>query len=173
MRGSLTDSSLLFLGFPLESWTFRVLFRLIMTLEGCAKLKQYSHVGVQVDPEAHSQADVERARKYLESYFGADRSAGRGRGEPRIDIYWGSAADFLKELHSQLAKTKEDEDQVSMIFYGGVRWLVLRRCASPWRRCGPRRRSPRRGIPTSGRGRWSSESGCGAATRRSPRSISC
>jgi hypothetical protein len=83
-----------------------------MTLEGCAKLKQYSHVGVQVDPEAHSQADVERARKYLQSYFGADRGAGRGRGEPRIDIYWGSAADFLKELRTQLAKLKEEEEEV-------------------------------------------------------------
>jgi hypothetical protein len=109
VRGSLTDSSLLFLGFPLEGWTFRVLFRLIMTLEGCAKLKQYSHVGVQVDPEAHSQADVERARKYLQSYFDADR----GRGEPRIDIYWGSAADFLKELRAQLAKTANEEVSMS------------------------------------------------------------
>jgi hypothetical protein len=108
VRGSLTESSLLFLGFRLSDWTFRVLFRLIMTLEGCADLKQYSHVGVQVDPEENSQADVERARKYLEGYFGADRGAGRGRGEPRIDIYWGSAADFLKELHTQLTKTADD-----------------------------------------------------------------
>lgn len=113
VRGSLTDSSLLFLGFPLQSWTFRVLFRLIMTLEGCSNLKRYSHVGVQVDPEAHSQADVEQARKYLQSYFGADRSAGRGRGEPRIDIYWGTAADFLKELKSQLANVPEDEEDGS------------------------------------------------------------
>ena len=119
VRGSLTDSSLLFLGFPLEGWTFRVLFRLIMTLDGCAKLKQYSHVGVQVDPEAHSQADVERARKYLQSYFGADRSAGRGRGEPRIDIYWGSAADFLKELRSHLEKTKDDEISMSSTVVSG------------------------------------------------------
>ena len=109
VRGSLTESSLLFLGFPLSGWTFRVLFRLIMTLEGCADLKQYSHVGVQVDPEEHSLADVERARKYLEGYFGTDRSAGRGRGEPRIDIYWGTAADFLKELHEQLARTADDD----------------------------------------------------------------
>jgi len=110
VRGSLTQSSLLFLGFPLEGWTFRILFRLIMTLEGCAKLKQFSHVGVQVDPEAHSRADVERARKYLQSYFGAER----GRGEPRIDVYWGSAADFLKELNSQLAETQDEDEPVSV-----------------------------------------------------------
>lgn len=109
VRSSLTESSLLFLGFPLGGWTFRVLFRLIMTLEGCADLKQYSHVGVQVDPEEHSLADVERARKYLEGYFGTDRSAGHGRGEPRIDIYWGTAADFLKELNAQLKNTADEE----------------------------------------------------------------
>ncbi|MES1243963.1 MAG: SIR2 family protein [Acidobacteriota bacterium] len=109
VRSSLTESSLLFLGFPLGGWTFRVLFRLIMTLEGCADLKQYSHVGVQVDPEEHSLADVERARKYLEGYFGTDRSAGHGRGEPRIDIYWGTAADFLKELNAQLKNTVDEE----------------------------------------------------------------
>jgi CHAT domain/SIR2-like domain len=119
VRGSLTESSLLFLGFPLSGWTFRVLFRLIMTLEGCADLKQYSHVGVQVDPEEHSLADVERARKYLEGYFGTDRSAGRGRGEPRIDIYWGTAADFLKELREQLAKTAEEDVPVDTGGDGG------------------------------------------------------
>lgn len=113
VRGSLTESSLLFLGFPLDSWTFRVLFRLIMTLEGCADLRQYSHVGVQVHPEEHSLTDVHRARKYLESYFGADRSAGHGRGEPRIDIYWGSAADFLQELQAQLAKMAEEKVPVA------------------------------------------------------------
>jgi CHAT domain/SIR2-like domain len=109
VRGSLTESSLIFVGFRLEEWTFRVLFRMIMTLEGCAELRQYSHVGVQVDPEEHSQADVDRARRYLEGYFGSERAAGRGRGEPRIDIYWGSAADFLRELRRQLGESRDDE----------------------------------------------------------------
>lgn len=108
VRGSLTESSLLFLGFRLDSWTFRVLFRLIMTLEGAADLKQFSHVGVQIDPEENSRADAERARRYLESYFGADRGAGSGRGEPRIDLYWGTAADFLAELARQLAAQPDE-----------------------------------------------------------------
>ena len=100
VRGSLMESSLLFLGFRLDDWTFRVLFRLIMTLEGSTELRQYSHVGVQVNPDEHSLTDVERARRYLESYFGRDRSG--GRGEPSIDLYWGTAADFLKELRERL-----------------------------------------------------------------------
>ena len=107
---SLTESTLLFLGFPLNDWTFRVLFRLIMTLEGTSDLKRYSHVGVQVDPEMHSLADVERARAYLESYFGKDRSAGLGWAEPEIDIYWGSSADFLGELHRKLQEIPPEEE---------------------------------------------------------------
>ncbi len=106
VRGLLTESSLLFLGFRLDDWTFRILFRLIMTMEGCADLKEYSHVGVQMDPEEHSLGDVERARRYLESYFAIDR--GHGRGEPRIEIYWGTVATFLNELRDQLDRTEGD-----------------------------------------------------------------
>ena len=95
--GSLTESSLIFLGFRLDDWTFRVLFRLIMTLEGSGALRNLSHVGVQVNPEAHSMADVKRARTYLESYFS------RNRDTPRIDVFWGSAQDFLVQLRDQLA----------------------------------------------------------------------
>jgi hypothetical protein len=107
VRGSLMESTLLFLGFRLDDWTFRVLFRLIMTLEGSAELRQYSHVGVQVNPDEHSLTDVERARKYLESYFGRNRSG--GRSEPSIDIYWGSASDFLKELRQRLKDTSTEQ----------------------------------------------------------------
>jgi hypothetical protein len=97
VRGTLVRSSLLFLGFTLDDLAFRVLFRLIMSLDGSSQLGDYAHVGVQVDPEAHSLVDVERAREYLEDYLCT------GRDTPRIDIYWGTAADFLKELRGQLA----------------------------------------------------------------------
>jgi hypothetical protein len=96
VRGTVVRSSLLFLGFTLDDLAFRVLFRLIMSLEGSSQLGDYAHVGVQIDPEAHSLVDVERAREYLEEYFGT------GRDAPRIDLYWGTAADFLKELREHL-----------------------------------------------------------------------
>jgi hypothetical protein len=99
VRGTLVRSSLLFLGFTLDDLAFRVLFRLIMSLDGSSQLGDYAHVGVQVDPEAHSLIDLERARDYLAQYFGT------GRDTPRIDVYWGTAADFLKELRDQLAAT--------------------------------------------------------------------
>ena len=98
VSGELTRSSLIFLGFPLNAWTFRVLFRLIMTLEGRAKLLDRTHVGVQVDPESHSRAEAEQVRKYLEGLYT------RRGDEPRVEIYWGSATDFLRELRQRLGK---------------------------------------------------------------------
>ncbi len=107
VRGQLVKSSLLFLGFPLGDLAFRTLFRLIMSLKGTHLLKRHAHVGVQVDPEEHSLADVERARDYLRQYF----QTGAGDDAPSIDIYWGSAADFLRELRKQLEKPTGEETE--------------------------------------------------------------
>lgn len=103
LTGQLVHSSLLFLGFRLDDWRFRVLFRMIVTSEGAESMKTRSHVGVQVNPDEQSMADVERARKYMEGYF-------QGGGyAPEISIYWGSVAEFLKELKHCLAETEKDQ----------------------------------------------------------------
>ncbi len=90
-----TSTSLLFLGFQLTDWNFRVLYRLIMSQEGSSKLKQLTHVAVQVDPEEDALINPRAARKYLEEYFGSS-------GPEKVHIFWGSAAEFLKELNAQL-----------------------------------------------------------------------
>ena len=108
VRGALTRSSLLFLGFHLEDWRFRVLFRLIMALAGCHQLRDFAHVGVQVDPEEHGGVDVEKTRKYLEQYFSANPDT------PPISIYWGSAADFLGELSEQTKSSRAEEMATTM-----------------------------------------------------------
>jgi hypothetical protein len=53
-----------------------------------------SHVGVQVNPDEYTMADVDKARRYLQKYFDQEGNVG---------LYWGSAQDFLKQLHTQLA----------------------------------------------------------------------
>jgi hypothetical protein len=94
VESALVDNSLLFLGFRLTDWHFRVLFRLMMNLPGRERLKQYCHVAVQLDPDMQSMADVERAKEYLAEYFGK---------EANIDIYWGSSEEFLVALRDELA----------------------------------------------------------------------
>ena len=60
----------------------------------------------QVEPGESSLADVEKARAYLDKYFGNDRS---NTSEPEIDIYWGSAADFLRELRDKMQEFADEE----------------------------------------------------------------
>jgi CHAT domain/SIR2-like domain len=91
VTSALADSALLFLGFRFDDWSFRVLFRSIMRLQGSRRLGQYTNIAVQIDPERDRIADPGMARRYLEDYF--------GRTSAQISVYWGSAQKFLRELH--------------------------------------------------------------------------
>ena len=101
---ALTHSCLLFLGFALDDWKFRLLFRMIMAKGGHAQLRKFNHVGVQVNPDEHTLADAERAKDYLQRYF----------VEAKIDIYWGSASDFLNELNEQRKKIQLEQPAVAI-----------------------------------------------------------
>lgn len=94
VRRALADTALLFLGFQLDDWNFRVLYRSIMSQQGGSRRKKYSHIAAQIDPEEGRILEPERARRYLESYF----------GDADISIYWGSADDFVGDLARQAAK---------------------------------------------------------------------
>lgn len=94
VRRALVDTALLFVGFQLDDWNFRVLYRSIMNREGGRRRKSYAHIAAQIDPEEGRIIEPERARRYLESYFqNAD-----------ISMYWGSPEDFRAELHDQWEK---------------------------------------------------------------------
>ena len=92
VRRALTDAALLFLGFGLDDWDFRVLFRSIINRQGSERLNLYAHVAAQIDPEAGRIQEPEGARRYLETYFGG----------AAISIFWGSVADFTSELARKL-----------------------------------------------------------------------
>lgn len=102
VRASLVNSSLLLLGFPFESWDFRVLFRWLIDLEGSSRRDRYAHVAAQFDPEDSEMIDTERARSYLSSYF--SRNA-------HISLYWGAPQAFIADLQKELL-SKEDTARV-------------------------------------------------------------
>ena len=101
LLSKLMESSLVFLGFRLDDWRFRVLYRLIVTQQGASALSGRCHVGVQVNPGEQSVADVNRTIRYMTKYF----QGGNSSNAPSISIYWGSPADFLAQLQQQLAAT--------------------------------------------------------------------
>lgn len=92
VRAALNNTSLLFLGFQMDDWEFRVFFRFLMAQEGRELLKFYSHAAAQIEPEEDRIVDIRRARKYLEEYFESEN----------ISIYWGSTGEFLKALWQHL-----------------------------------------------------------------------
>jgi CHAT domain/SIR2-like domain len=96
VRRALADTALLFLGFRMDDWNFRVLFRSFMSQEGRGRSRKYTHVAAQIDPEQGRIMEPERARRYLENYF-------QGAA---ISIYWGNAEDFVRELAEKLAGTR-------------------------------------------------------------------
>lgn len=99
VESALVGNSLLFVGFQLTDWSFRVLFRLILSLPGRELLDGYPHVAVQVDPASGDFDDAAGARRYLQRYFNANAA---------IDVYWGTAEDFLEDLQHQLRTMSAD-----------------------------------------------------------------
>ena len=96
VRRALADTALMFLGFQMDDWNFRVLFRSILSQQGGGRRDRYAHIAVQIEPEEGRILEPDRARRYLENYFskGAD-----------ISLFWGSAEDFLKELNTRWKET--------------------------------------------------------------------
>lgn len=92
VREALADSALLFLGFRIDDWSFRVVFRTLMSQQGRSRRTRYAHIAGQLMPEENEVLEPERASKYLERYFaGSD-----------VSIFWGSTHDFSRALLEQL-----------------------------------------------------------------------
>jgi CHAT domain/SIR2-like domain len=89
VKAALTTSALIFLGFHVDGWDFRVLLRSILSLGGRTRLNEnFPHVAAQVAPEEGRLLDTERARDYLQKAF----------GQVDLTIYWGSVDDFMRDL---------------------------------------------------------------------------
>ena len=91
IRRAMAGSSLLFLGYRLADWDFRVLFRGIVSNLQIAV--RQAHISVQLVPgrDRLTEAQLQEAQKYLIKYF--DRSD--------IPIYWGKCREFVSELRRQ------------------------------------------------------------------------
>lgn len=89
IREALADCSVLFLGYRLKDINFRVIYRwMVQSLETAV---QSLNISVQIHPPDDYCGDVESAAEYLAKYL----------GELKVDVYWGTAAQFLSELTSR------------------------------------------------------------------------
>ena len=98
IQRSLTGTSLLFVGYNLSDWNFRVLFRgLVVSTE--KSLRRMS-ISVQLPPlkPGATAEENSKAQQYLNEYF------------ERIDIkvYWGTAHEFMTELRTRWEAMKNE-----------------------------------------------------------------
>lgn len=92
---ALTTMPLLFIGYSLQDWTFRLLFHGFRRL--LSGFNQRRHVSVQLmEPLADDTAATRaRATEYLQQYF----------DHRNISVYWGKASSFCTELRERLGST--------------------------------------------------------------------
>jgi len=98
VQGKLADSALLFLGFHIEEWDFRVLLRSLLNQEGGGLRVMYPHLAAQIDL-AGSVLSPEGARAYLDKYFQEFRDAS-------IAIFWGTVDQFAAQLQAHLGTSR-------------------------------------------------------------------
>jgi hypothetical protein len=88
IRAAMTRTSLLFIGYSLADWDFRVIFRGLVKAAGPNQRRV--SITVQLAPGSKSSSQ-EQVQSYLDQYFQEDK----------MTVYWGTARDFTQELRSR------------------------------------------------------------------------
>jgi hypothetical protein len=95
---ALTNASLLFLGFRMFRWDFRMIFHSLLS-QGERRIRdRYPHVAAQLSPAEDAFLNPAAARRYLAKYYG-----GQNLDEIKLGLYWGEATDFLTKLNEEWA----------------------------------------------------------------------
>jgi hypothetical protein len=94
VRTAWSTDALLFLGFDLDEWAFRVLYRAILHEEGHKyRLDQGTlSVAVQLNPDENRNLRPDSALQFLEQVFGSEK----------ISLYWTQPEDFLQQVWRRL-----------------------------------------------------------------------
>jgi hypothetical protein len=83
---ALASTSLLFIGYRLADWSFRVVFRGI--IGSLPRSLGRIRITVQLVPDPAEGFTQEQVQRYLEDYFAKDN----------VRVYWGEARDFAQDL---------------------------------------------------------------------------
>lgn len=95
VRTALSAAALLFVGYSLADWNFRVLLRGIISSHEASLT--YPAMAVQLPPDNLNKDDIDKAIGYLHKYFG-------NIPKIKVKIYWGTAKEFSKELRERWEK---------------------------------------------------------------------
>jgi hypothetical protein len=101
VSGALNKNALMFLGFKLDEWDFRVLLHSLVNPDGGIRSGRHTSVAVQVIPEADACLEPGLARKYLTKYFAQFPAQFPA---VKSSVYWGTAETFLADLWERRAR---------------------------------------------------------------------
>ncbi len=91
IREAFSGTSILFLGYSMADWDFRVIFRILVShLENSIK-RGHASVQLVTGKDQMSEAEIKDVEKYLGKYL----------GEKKIKVYWGTCREFVKELRDR------------------------------------------------------------------------
>lgn len=87
LRQALAESHLLMLGYRLQDWDFRILFRFVLKYR---REDEFARRGmlIQLKPDGKRFEDVEKSLEYLGKYF----------DKRKFDIEWNNAEGFIRKL---------------------------------------------------------------------------
>jgi hypothetical protein len=96
IQRALSMTSLLFVGYSLSDWNFRILLRSLMRRMG--KSSQRVNMSVQLPPGDDSIAPDRRdeAKAFLSDYLGTEQ----------VQVHWGDAGAFLRELRNRVGVSR-------------------------------------------------------------------
>lgn len=102
IRRALARTTLLFVGYSLEDWNFRVLMRQLMKQQNVQRHQQAKSISIQLSDTNIPLEQRRKAERFLADYLGT----------AAIEIYWGKATPFLNELDRRMrvASGKEGGD---------------------------------------------------------------
>ncbi len=86
IRDALSSTSLMFVGYSLHDWEFRVLMHGLVN--NLSQRLKFNHVAVQLEPADREVAHTTAVQTFLQQYF----------RDAAINVYWGSPAQFAAEL---------------------------------------------------------------------------
>lgn len=85
---ALVDSSLLMLGYQLDDWNFKVMFRGLIKSKRASRRRLSLALQYTLEDAADEALDPRDVEEYLEKYF----------DKANFDIYWGTPQAFVQEL---------------------------------------------------------------------------
>jgi len=95
VQDRLASTTLLFLGYRLEDLDLKVIMRGLLTNLNL-ELYEMLHVAVQIESSIVDHAKQEEVTRYFQKYF----------SKSKIDVYWGSAQQFVADLYARWQEYK-------------------------------------------------------------------